>query len=233
VQKNAINLDVAQHMAGALDLLDADPELSVGVLTGGHDIFSAGMDLKDFARGQLPSLPGRGFGAITRATVRKPMIAAVEGWALGGGFEMALACDLIVAGEKARFGFPEVTRGIVAGEGGLIRLPQRIPYHVAMQILLTGEPLSAADAVRYGLVNVLTAPGGALDGALELAGRLGKNAPLAMAAVKQVIRDSQGLNDADAFAAQELSIGPLFKSEDAHEGAVAFAEKRAPVWHGR
>jgi enoyl-CoA hydratase len=232
-QKNAVNLEIAEQMAAALDLLDSDPDLAVGVLTGGQEIFSAGMDLKDFARGQLPSLPGRGFGSITRATVRKPMIAAVEGWALGGGFEMALACDLIVAAENARFGFPEVTRGIVAGEGGLIRLPHRLPYHVAAAILLTGQPLSAADAARFGLVNVLTAPGWALEAALELAARIGKNAPLALAAVKQVIRDSQGLNDAAAFERQEQVTGPLLKSQDAHEGAVAFAEKRAPVWHGR
>ena len=232
-QKNAVNIEVARQMAAALDRLDSDPDLAVGVLTGGSSIFSAGMDLKAFAQGQLPSLPGRGFGGLTRATVRKPLIAAVEGWALGGAFEMALACDLIVAGETARFGFPEVTRGIVAGEGGLIRLPHVLPHHVAVELLLTGEPLSAADAARYGLVNVMTAPGGALDGALELAGRLAKNAPLALAAVKQVITASQGLNDADAFERQEALIAPLLKSVDAHEGAVAFAQKRQPVWHGR
>ena len=232
-QKNAVNLDVAKQVAAALDVLDADAELVVGVLTGGSEIFSAGMDLKAFAQGQLPRIPGRGFGGLTRATVRKPLIAAVEGWALGGGFEMVLACDLIVAAENARFGFPEVTRGIVPAEGGLVRLPHRLPYHVAAQLLLTGEPLPAPEAGRYGLVNVVTAPGGALDGALELAARIAKNAPLALAVVKEVMHVTPGLSDDDAFRRQdELSDG-LIKSEDAHEGAVAFAQKRQPVWHGR
>ena len=232
-QKNAVNLEVAKQVAAALDVLDADAELAVGVLTGGSEIFSAGMDLKAFAQGQLPRIPGRGFGGLTRATVRKPLIAAVEGWALGGGFEMVLACDLIVAAENARFGFPEVTRGIVPAEGGLVRLPHRLPYHVAAQLLLTGEPLPAPEAGRYGLVNVVTAPGSALDGALELAARIAKNAPLALAVVKEVMHVTPGLSDDDAFRRQdELSDG-LIKSEDAHEGAVAFAQKRQPVWHGR
>lgn len=232
-QKNAVNLEVANQMAAALDMLDADPDLSVGVVTGAGDIFSAGMDLKAFAQGQLPRLPGRGFGGLTRATVRKPLIAAVEGWALGGGFEMVLACDLIVAADNARFGFPEVTRGIVAAEGGLVRLPQRLPYHVAVQLLFTGEPLPAADAARYGLVNVVTAPGGALDGAVDLAARIAKNAPLAVAAVKQVMHVTEGLSEDDAFRRQDEITAPLVKTEDAHEGAVAFAQKRQPVWHGR
>ena len=232
-QKNAVNMDVARQVAAALDMLDSDPELAVGILTGTGDIFSAGMDLKAFAQGQLPRLPGRGFGGVTRATVRKPLIAAVEGWALGGGFEMVLSCDLIVAADNARFGFPEVTRGIVAAEGGLVRLPQRLPYHVAVQLLFTGDPLPAADAARYGLVNVVTDPGGALDGALNLAARIAKNAPLAVAAVKQVLHETQGMNEHDAFQRQDDITAGLAKTEDAHEGAVAFAQKRQPVWHGR
>lgn len=232
-QRNAVNREVANQVAAAVDLLDADPEISVGVLTGAGGTFSAGMDLKAFAGGEAPILPGRGFGGITRAEVRKPLIAAVEGWALGGGFEMVLACDLIVAADDARFGFPEATRGLVAAEGGLVRLPRRLPYHVAAQLLLTGEPLSAAEAGRYGLVNTVTAPGAALDGALELAGRVAKNAPLALAAVKQVMRATQGLNDADAFLHQDELTAGLIKSEDAHEGALAFTQKRPPVWHGR
>jgi enoyl-CoA hydratase len=232
-QRNAVNLEVANGLAAALDLLDADPDVSVGVLTGAGGIFSAGMDLKAFAQGHPPILPGRGFGGITRAEVRKPLIAAVEGWALGGGFEMVLSCDLVVAAGDARFGFPEATRGLVAGEGGLIRLPRRLPYHVAAQLLFTGEPLPAAEAGRYGLVNVVTAPGGALEGAVALAGRIGRNAPLALAAIKQVLRVTQGLTDAEAFARQDEITKGLLTSEDAHEGAVAFAERRAPVWHGR
>jgi enoyl-CoA hydratase len=165
--------------------------------------------------------------------VRKPLIAAVEGWALGGGFEMALGCDLIVAAEDAKFGLPEVKRGLIAGEGGVIRLPQRLPYHVALKVLLTGEPLSAVDAEQYALVSELTAPGAALAGAQELASRIAANAPLALAKVKDVLRETQGLNDADAFKRQANKASSLLTSEDAHEGALAFAEKRAPVWRGR
>jgi enoyl-CoA hydratase len=232
-QKNAINREVAVQLAAALDELDADPTLSVGVLTGAGGTFSAGMDLKAFAGGQTPILPGRGFGGLTQAVVRKPLIAAVEGWALGGGFEMVLACDLIVAAQNAKFGLPEVKRGLIAGEGGVIRLPQHIPYHVALKVLLTGEPLAAVDAQQYGLVSKLTEPGAALAGAQRLARRIAVNAPLALAKVKAVLRDTQGLNDAAAFARQSEDAHSLLDSEDAHEGALAFAEKRAPVWQGR
>ena len=232
-QKNAVNRDVAVAVAAALDELDSDSSLSVGVLTGAGGTFSAGMDLKAFAGGQTPILPGRGFGGVTQAEVRKPLIAAVEGWALGGGFEMALGCDLIVAAEDAKFGLPEVKRGLIAGEGGVIRLPQRIPYHVALKVLLTGEPLSAVDAKQYGLVSELTESGAALAGAQQLAKRIAANAPLALAKVKQVLRDTQGLNDSDAFARQAENASSLLNTEDAHEGALAFAEKRAPVWRGR
>ncbi|MFF4213646.1 crotonase/enoyl-CoA hydratase family protein [Streptomyces sp. NPDC001796] len=232
-QKNAVDHEVAVQLAAAVDLLDADPELSVGVLTGAGGVFSAGMDLKAFAKGELPVLPGRGFGGLTRAAVRKPLIAAVEGWALGGGFEMVLACDLIVAAEDARFGLPETTRGLVAAEGGLVRLPRRLPYHVAARVLLTGEPLTAAAAKQYGLVNELTPPGTALAVARELAERVARNAPLALAAVKEVLRETQGLKESDAFTRQDEITSGLATSEDAREGARAFAEKRAPVWHGR
>lgn len=232
-QRNAVNREVAVALAAALDELDADPTLSVGVLTGAGGTFSAGMDLKAFAGGQTPILPGRGFGGLTQATVRKPLIAAVEGWALGGGFEMVLACDVIVAAQDAKFGLPEVKRGLIAGEGGVIRLPQRIPYHIALKVLLTGEPLSAVDAQQYGLVSELTEPGAALAAAQELAHRIAVNAPLALAKVKTVLRDTQGLNDTAAFARQSEDAHSLLDSEDAHEGALAFAEKRAPVWRGR
>lgn len=232
-QRNAVNREVAVQVASALDLLDSDPSLSVGVLTGAGGTFSAGMDLKAFANGQTPILPGRGFGGVTQAVVRKPLVAAVEGWALGGGFEMALGCDLIVAAEDAKFGLPEVKRGLIAGEGGVIRLPQRIPFHVAMTVLLTGEPLSAVDAKQHGLVSELTATGAALAGAQELARRIAGNAPLALAKVKQILRETQGLNDAEAFKRQTQDAHNLLDSEDAHEGALAFVEKRAPVWRGR
>ena len=232
-QKNAINRETAIQLAAALDHLDADPELSVGVLTGAGGTFSAGMDLKAFATGETPILPGRGFGGLTQAVVRKPLIAAVEGWALGGGFEMALACDLIVAAQDSKFGLTEVKRGLIAGEGGVIRLPQRLPYHVALKVLLTGEPIGAIDANRYGLISELTAPGGALAGAQSLARHITVNAPLALAKVKQVLRETQGLNDVEAFKRQNQAAHSLLDTEDAHEGAMAFAEKRAPVWRGR
>ncbi|OBA72560.1 enoyl-CoA hydratase [Mycobacterium sp. 1554424.7] len=232
-QRNAISREVAIELASALDLLDSDPTLSVGVLTGAGGTFSAGMDLKAFANGQTPILPGRGFGGLTRAIVQKPLIAAVEGWALGGGFEMALSCDLIVAARDAKFGLPEVKRGLIAGEGGVIRLPQRIPYHVAVKVLLTGEPIWAVEAKAYGLVSELTESGAALAGAQELAQRIAVNAPLALARVKKVLRETQGLDDAEAFTRQDKDAHGLLDTEDAHEGALAFAEKRAPVWRGR
>jgi enoyl-CoA hydratase len=232
-QKNAVNHQVAVELESALCLLDADPVLSVGVLTGAGGIFSAGMDLKAFAKGERPTTPDRGFGGMTRAVVRKPLIAAVEGWALGGAFELVLSCDLVVAADDAKFGFPEVKRGLVASEGGLIRLPRRIPYHVAMRVLLTGEPLPATEARQYGLVDELTSRGAALGRARELARRIARNAPLAVAAVKEIVRTTQALDDHDAFARQDKIVDRLLSSADAHEGALAFAEKRAPVWHGR
>jgi enoyl-CoA hydratase len=228
-QKNAVNHDLAVELAAALDLLDADPALSVGVLTGAGGTFCAGMDLKAFALGELPVLDGRGFGGLTRAEVRKPLIAAVEGWALGGGFELALACDLIVAAQDATFGFPEVKRGLVASEGGLLRLPRRIPYHVALRVLLTGDPLPAAEAAEHGLLADVTAPGGALEGAYQLARRVAANAPLALAAVKEIVR----ADERAAFEHQDQIVSTLVASADAHEGAHAFAERRPPVWHGQ
>ena len=232
-QKNAVNHELAVELAAALQLLDTDPEISVGVVTGAGGTFCAGMDLKAFAAGEVPTLPEGGFGGLTRAVVRKPLIAAVEGWALGGGFELALACDLIVAAQDARFGFPEVKRGLVASEGGLVRLPRRIPYHVALGVLLTGDPLTAAAASEHGLVNALTAPGDALDKACELAARVAVNAPLALAAAKEIVRTTQALDDRSAFERQDRIVSGLLTSEDVREGARAFAEKRAPVWRGR
>jgi enoyl-CoA hydratase len=191
------------------------------------------MDLKGFAHGDLPTIPGRGFGGLTRAAVHKPLIAAVEGWALGGGFELALACDLIVAAEDATFGSPEVRWGIVAAEGGAIKLPRRMPYYVATRLLFTGDPLTAAEAKDYGIVTELTAPGAALEKARELARRVAKNAPLALVAVKEILRTTEGVDDPEAFDRQDQIIAPVLSSDDAHEGALAFAEKREPVWHGR
>jgi len=231
--RNAVNLAVAQGIAHALDELDGDDDLVTGILTGAGGFFSAGMDLKAFLRGERPHVGDRGFAGITQRPPAKPLIAAVEGPALAGGCELALSCDLVVASEEASFGIPEVKRGLAAAAGGLMRLPARIPRTVAMELALTGDPMSAADAHRWGLVNRLTAPGGALDGARELAARIGANGPLAVRASKQVIVASPDWSAAEMWERQGEILGPVLSSEDAREGAAAFAEKRAPVWKGK
>lgn len=231
--RNAVNGAMAQGIAGAMDLLDADDELVVGIVTGAGGTFCAGMDLKAFLRGETPSVPGRGFGGLTQAPPSKPLIAAVEGYALAGGCELALACDLIVAGEGASFGLPEVKRGLVAAAGGLLRLPGRIPPGIAMEHALTGDPMTAADAHRWGLVNHLTPAGGALDGARELAARIARNGPLAVRGTKRVILEAPTWPAAEVWERQGAVLQGVFTSADAREGATAFAEKREPRWTGR
>jgi enoyl-CoA hydratase len=231
--KNAINEGLAKALVAALDTLDADPDLRVGILTGAGGTFSAGMDLKGFLRGENPTIEGRGLGGLTQAPPKTPLIAAVEGWALAGGCEMMLSCDLVVASREAKFGIPEVKRSLVAGAGGLMRLPQRMPYYLAMELALTGDPITAEVAHSYGLVNKLTEPGEALAGAIELANRISVNGPLALAATKEIVRSSLDWTEAEFWAKQAEIMGPVFGSEDAREGATAFAEKRAPVWKGR
>jgi enoyl-CoA hydratase len=229
--KNAVNAAVARGLADAMDRLDDDPGLSVGVLTGAGGSFSAGMDLKAFARGENPIVEGRGMGFTERPPV-KPLIAAVEGYALAGGTELALATDLIVAAKNSAFGIPEVKRGLVAGGGGLLRLPQRIPYAIAMELALTGDNLPAERAHELGLVNVLAEPGGALDAAIALAEKITANGPLAVAATKRIVVESRSWRPEDMFAEQMKILLPVFSSSDAKEGAVAFAEKRPPRWTG-
>jgi enoyl-CoA hydratase len=231
--RNAINRAVSLLMAEAMDELDRRDDLTVGILTGAGGTFSAGMDLKAFLAGEDAVISGRGFGGLVEAPPRKPLIAAVEGWALAGGCELALACDLIVAADDARFGLPEVKRGLIAAAGGLVRLPRRIPAGIALELALTGDPLPAPDAHRLGLVNILTEPGGALDAARRLAGRIAANGPLAVAATKEVITRQQDWELASSWAFQAPLVQPVLKSEDAREGARAFAEKRAPTWTGR
>ncbi len=230
--RNAVNGDVARGVAGAIGELDARNDVRVLILTGAGGTFCAGMDLKGFLAGDVPTVPGRGFGGITERPPAKPVIAAVEGYALAGGFELVLACDLVVASEEAKFGLPEVTRGLVAGAGGLLRLPRRIPYHLAMEITLTGGHFPAARLRDAGLVSRLVPAGRALAGARELAARVARGAPLAVAASKRVIVESADWDAAEAFARQREIISPVFTSADAMEGAVAFAEKRAPAWRG-
>ena len=231
--KNAINRAVAEGIAAAMDTLDSRADLRVGVLTGAGGTFCSGMDLKAFLGGEFPEIEGRGFGGLTEAPPRKPLIAAVEGYALAGGFELMLACDLTVAGDSARFGIPEVKRGLVAAAGGLVRLPRVAPYRVAMEMALTGEFIDAARAYELGLVNRVVAAGEALEGAMTLARAIVANGPLATAASKQVIRDSASWPEDELWARQHAITRPIFASEDAREGAVAFAEKRAPNWKGK
>jgi len=231
--RNAVNEAVARGVAAAIDEFDSRRDIAVLILTGAAGTFSAGMDLKGFLAGENSLAGGRGFGGITHRPPAKPVIAAVEGYALAGGFEIALACDLIVASETATFGLPEVTRGLVAGAGGLIRLPHRVPYHLAMEIALTGSRVPAERLHAAGLISRLVAPGEALEQARALAGDIGRNAPLALAATKRIVVESADWPQAEAFDRQNEIAGAVFTSADAMEGAAAFAEKRAPVWRGK
>ena len=230
--RNAVNEAVASGVAAAIDELDPRPDVVALVLTGAGGTFCAGMDLKGFLAGENPTAGGRGFGGITHRPPVTPIIAAVEGYALAGGFEMALACDLIVASEEATFGLPEVTRGLVAAAGGLFRLPRRVPYHLAMEVALTGGYGPAARLHQAGLISALVLAGEALGAARALAARVAANAPLAVAATKRIIVESADWPSGEAFDRQNAISGPVFTSADAREGAAAFAQKRPPVWRG-
>ena len=228
--RNAINGAAARAIATAIDELDERDDLSVGVITGEGGNFSAGMDLKGFLTGDRPSIEGRGFAGLVQSPPRKPLIAAVEGWALAGGCEIALACDLIVASEQAKFGLPEPKRGLVPTGGGALKLHQRLPYHIAMELLLTGDTLTAERAQHYGFVNRLTEPGQALPAALALAEVIAGNGPLAVEAIKQIVQGSADWSSSEALVEQMRIAGPVFKSSDAREGATAFTQKREPRW---
>jgi enoyl-CoA hydratase len=230
--KNAANLALSKGVAAALDRLDAEDALSVGIITGAGGTFCSGMDLKGFLKGERPSIPGRGFAGITEAPPKKPVIAAVDGYALAGGMEIALSCDMIVANRKAKFGIPEVKRGLAAAAGGLIRMPRQMPFRVAMEFALTGEFFGADRAYELGIINRVT-DGPALDAALELAATIGANGPLAVKASKQVIAESRFWPEDQMWKKQQEIVAHVFTSEDAREGAAAFAEKRAPNWRGK
>lgn len=231
--RNAMTGKLAREIATAMDAFEASDTWQVAVITGEGGNFCSGMDLKAFTRGELPWDPVRGFGGLTERPPTKPVIAAVEGYAVAGGFELALACDLIVAADNAQFGLPEVRRGLVASAGGLMRLPKRLPYFLAMEMALTGDLLPAQRAWAQGLVNRLVAPGQALTHALELASRIADQAPLAVRTSKQIIVQSATWAADEMFARQMPLADPIGRSEDALEGARAFAEKRAPNWRGR
>lgn len=231
--KNAINAAVAEGIADALIKLDDDPAIHVGVLTGAGNTFCAGMDLKAFVRGESAVIPGRGFGGIAEAPPRKPLIAAVEGYALAGGFELALACDLIIASANAKFGIPEVTRGLAAGGGGLLRLPRQMPYRVAMELALTGAIVSAERLYELGLINQCVPDGSSLTSAIAMSRLIMQNGPLGVETSKIIIRDSNDWEAKDMFQRQQAMMDIIADSDDAREGATAFAEKRKPVWRGR
>lgn len=231
--RNAMTMAMAHQIADALALLDSRDDLSVGVITGAGGTFCAGMDLKGFARGERPVVEGRGFAGLVKRPPHKPLIAAVEGYALAGGFEIVLSCDLVVASREATFGLPEVKRGLTAAAGGLLRLQHRIPYHLAMDLVLTGRMWPATEAAEVHLVNRLADKGGALEVALALADEVAANAPLALAASKQVLVQSVDWPLPEKFDRQETFVDPVRSSADAQEGARAFVEKRAPQWAGR
>ncbi len=231
--RNAINRATALALEAALDGAEADDDVWVVVLTGAGDkAFSAGMDLKAFAAGEVP-FTDHGFGGITRRFFTKPLIAAANGSALAGGFEILISCDLVVAADHAKFGIPEATRGLVAGAGGLIRLPQRVPITIAYEMALTGDPIDAARAYELGIVNRVVPGDQVLDAAVALAERIAQNAPLAVRTSKRVMHDTVELSEDEAWAINDESFAAIGRSADALEGAVAFAEKRPPTWTGR
>ena len=231
--KNAANKALAEGVAAAMDELDSNDDIRVAILTGAGGTFCSGMDLKAFVSGETPHVEGRGFAGLTERGPRKPLIAAVEGYALAGGLELAISCDLIVTADNAKFGIPETKRGLAAAAGGLIKLPRQIPPRIAMELALTGDFIDAGRAMQLGLVNEVVPAGTALDAAKALAARIVANGPLAVAISKQVILESADWTAETMWQKQSELVMPVFVSEDAIEGATAFAEKRAPNWKGK
>ena len=230
--RNAISPEVSQTMAGLLDEIEADSALRTVVLTGRGEVFSAGADLKVVAQGKANDIArGKGgFAGIVTRDFPKPIIAAVNGPALAGGFEIVLSCDLVVAAQTARFGIPEVKRGLMAAAGGLIRLPKRVPLAIALELAMTGDPIDAARALALGLVNRVVARDQVLNEACSLAERIGENSPIAVRLSRRLVREAAELPETDGWRRTNELMLEVFGSGDAVEGATAFAEKRKPVW---
>jgi enoyl-CoA hydratase/carnithine racemase len=234
--RNAINGAVSKAMSDAMDALTDDPECWVVVITGSGDkAFSAGMDLKAFSSGEGGDIMGAsgGFGGLTQRDFPKPTIAAVNGSALAGGFEIMLSCDLVVAAEHAKFGIPEAKRGLIAGAGGLIRMPKRLPMAVALELAMTGDPIDAERAYALGLVNKVVPGDAVLAEAVALAEKIAANAPLAVRYSKDVMKRAAEVPESEGWAINSDAVRVVFSSADAMEGPVAFAEKRAPNWQGK
>lgn len=231
--KNAANKALAEGVAAAMDELDGNDDIRVAIITGAGGTFCSGMDLKAFVSGETPVVEGRGFAGLTERPPQKPLIAAVEGYALAGGLEVMISCDLIVAAESAKFGIPEVKRGLAAAAGGLVRLPRQIPSRLAMELALTGDFVGAQRAYEMGLINRVVETGTALDEAKALAATICANGPLAVRVSKQVVAESADWSAEEMWKKQTDIVMPVFTSEDAIEGATAFAQKRAPNWKGK
>ncbi|RDC60600.1 2-(1,2-epoxy-1,2-dihydrophenyl)acetyl-CoA isomerase [Alteripontixanthobacter maritimus] len=230
--RNAMNKAAAEGIAAALDRLDSEDDLRVAILTGAGGTFCSGMDLKGFLRGESPSVEGRGFGGLTEKKPVKPLIAAVEGYALAGGLELMIACDLVVAHSGAKFGIPEAKRGLAAAAGGLMVLPDLIPHKVAMELALTGDFIDAQRAYDLGLVNRVT-DGSVMDAAMELARSITANGPIAVRVSKQIMDESRSWPRDERYTRQAKLLPEVFMSPDAQEGSKAFAEKRKPNWTGK
>lgn len=231
--RNAIDRETALAVEAAVKQINADPEIRCAVITGAGGNFCAGMDLKAFLRGEVVRLPDTGFAGVTQSDLQKPFIAAVEGYALAGGFEIMLSCDMVVASSAAKFGLTEVKRGLVANAGGLVRLPRQMPIKLASEFVLTGDIFPVERLAAAGLVNRIVPEGEALNEAIALARVIAGNGPMAVAVSRKVLNESLEWPSAELFERQFAITAPVFVSEDAREGASAFAEKRAPVWKGR